>query len=236
MIHPDADLSDYKLVLVPNLVILSDDNAHKLNSFVEGGGVLFVDGRTGEKDEYNRIYERDSPGILSKSLGVKIEDVSCMYDDMSYPVTKDERFNNEVYTSHQYCEWVKATDAESVLLYDAWQMEGSSVLTKNNFGRGVAWYLSSVIKEPEFYDRLIQLLINEASITTIINDIPDGVEIVCRGDKNKKLYFLINHNDSEQSINLPFESVELISNKKMKGEVEIERFGVRVFKTGIILT
>ena len=232
VIHPDSDLSVYNLVLAPNLVLLSDENANKLNRFVQNGGILLSDGRTGEKDEYNHIYERELPGILSQSLGIRIEDISCMYDDMYYPVTTDEKFDHKKYSSHQYCEWVKPVEAETILQYNSWQMEGSAVLTRNNYGKGYAWYVSTIIRETEFYDKLLKLLVNEAGITPVIKDIPNGVEVVIREDEKKQLIFVINHNENKQSLTLPFDADELLSGKIMSGEIEIERFGIRVFKVG----
>jgi beta-galactosidase len=202
----------------------------RLNSYVQNGGTLFTDCRSGEKDEFNRIHERSLPGLLGKSLGISIDDISCMYDDMSYSSTKSELFENKSFTVHQYCEWVKPVKAEGILFYREWQMEESALLTRNEYGNGKGWYLGGIIKETRFYDQLIKNLLKDAGIQRCIENKPPGVEIVTREDHSREIIFIINHTGERQSVSIPFEFKSLSGPLPGNGTLRFEAFDVAILK------
>lgn len=230
IIQADSDLSEYSLIITPDLVIMPDKIAEKLNRFVYNGGVLFADCRTGEKDEYNRIHQRKLPGILGKSLGIEIDDISCMYEDMFFKTGKSESFQDISFTVHHYCEWVKAQTARPVLSYINWQMEDSAVLTRNNYGKGTAWYLGAIIKEPSFYNLLIENLMRESGIKALFENKPDGIEVCTRENDKIKLTFIINHSEDNQNILLPEDHDCIIPSKNISKKTELERYGIMVLK------
>lgn len=225
VIRPEDDYSGYKIILAPDLVILRDKDAKRLNDFVFRGGVLFADARTGEKDEYNAIHQRKLPGLLTQSLGIEIEDISCMYDDMKFTV---KAFDNK-FRAHQYYEWVKPTGAQPVGKFKGLGMKGHAALTRNKHGAGEGWYLGTIIKEDEFYDILINTILNIAQITPLFRT-PKGVECVSREDDQKQLLFLINHTEKPQTIEVQEGFLELLSGEKTKKMIRINRYDVVVLK------
>ena len=86
IVPPGADLSHYKLVLAPELFVLPDAVAKKLVAFVEGGGVLLADTRTGVKDETGLVHVRTLPGLLTPALGIEIEEYEALAA-VEYPLT-----------------------------------------------------------------------------------------------------------------------------------------------------
>jgi beta-galactosidase len=225
VIRPGDDYGRYKLILAPDLVILRDQDATRLNDFVHNGGVLFADARTGEKDEYNAIHQRKLPGLLSQSLGIEIDDISCMYDDMEFNL---KAFSG-LYTAHQYYEWVKPVGAKPLGIFKESRMKGYAALTRNSHGSGEGWYLGTIVKEDSFYNGLINDLISSAGITPLLNT-PEGVEVVSREDDQKKLLFLINHSEKPKTVKVPQGFTELISGKKTKKKIRIDRYDVAVIR------
>ena len=55
---------------------------------------------------------------------------------------------------------------------------------------------------------------------------PDEVEIAIRQKEDKKLIFLMNFSDKSSEVSLSREYVDLITEKKLSGKVEIDPFGV----------
>ncbi len=226
VIRPGDDFNAYALVLAPDLVILRDADAESLNDYVNNGGVLFADARTGEKDEYNRIHQRRLPGLLSQSLGIEIDDVSCMYEDMLYHV-KGNFLGEETFTIYQYCEWVRSVNADNMLMYNNWQMDGYSLLTRNKYGKGQGWYLGGIVKEDAFYDKLIEKLL-EAAIVKPLLKLPRGVEISVRENDEKRILFVINHNDKSRDVDVGESWRDLINGQMVKDNLSLERYGIRI--------
>ncbi len=226
VVPTSADLSKYKLVLAPNLHILPDDIAHKLSAFVKNGGVLFTDCRTGVKDATSLCYDRVLPGLLAPALGLEIPEYDCLATDMKFPLIGKE-FTGDFSAVH-YTDWIRPTTAETLATYDAWHLKDYSALTRNAFGKGSAYYLGTLVSQPEFYDRLISLLLESARIKPLIVP-PAGVEVSVRQRGAKKIVFLINHTEELQTVELPASKLELLQNQKIKS-LDLPRHGVAVVR------
>ena len=59
---PDADLSGYRLVLVPAVYLMSDEAAAALRGYVAAGGHLLVTFLSGIADQFHRVTDRRVPG------------------------------------------------------------------------------------------------------------------------------------------------------------------------------
>ncbi len=227
LISPDADLSNYKLVLAPDLVILPDVRARKLMAFVERGGVLMTDSRTGVKDENNLAHERTLPGLLSDVLGITIEEYGAL-EDRSYPVVSQGLFSDTLTAIH-YADWVTPKGAEVIAKYGRWPLESFAAVTRNQAGRGVAWYVGTVFQEEAFYDRLIARLLSDARVERWVA-LPTGVEASVRQGSGRRLAFLINHTQTEQSVTIPSGKRDLLKGETLADRVRLDPYGVAVIE------
>ncbi|HEX8547043.1 MAG TPA: beta-galactosidase, partial [Cytophagaceae bacterium] len=196
VISTDADLSKYQLVIAPNLSVLPDPIARKINSFISNGGVFLTDCRTGVKNETSLAHTRTLPGLLAESLGIRINEYSPLKDDRKLEIIGAGKFTKN-YTSVFYNDWMTPTKAKGLLRYKGiWAIEEFSPLSVNNFGKGKAWYLGTIVKEEEFYVELLRHLLDDANIS-YSDDLPPGVEISYRENNENQLMFIINHTDNE---------------------------------------
>jgi beta-galactosidase len=225
LISPEADLSGYKLVLAPDLVILPDARARKLIAYVEQGGVLMTDARTGVKDENNLAHERTLPGLLSDVLGIEIEEYGAL-QDKAYPVFSDRLFEDTLTATH-YVDWVTPKGAEVMAAYDQWHLDSFAAVTRHEAGRGVAWYVGTVFQEDAFYDHLIDHLLGDAGIDKWI-ELPEGVEASVRQGDGKKLVFLINHSETTQYVEVEPGKRDLLSDQVLGNQVTLGPYGVAV--------
>ncbi|MEE9371010.1 MAG: beta-galactosidase [Sedimentisphaerales bacterium] len=229
LIPPKADLSKYKLVLAPDLYVLPDCLADKLNEFVRAGGILLADCRTGVKDENNLCHKRTLPGLLSPMLGIKIEEYSAVANDVKYKVTGTDDFPGS-FTATKYVDWLTTEDAKALAAYEEqWHLEPFAAVTKNTYGKGKGWYVGTVFKEEAFYDRLIEKLLQDAGIEPLVKP-PLGVEVSVRQGNGRKLLFVINHTEQPQTVNVPKGKLELLSGKKTKNTITLKKFDVAVIK------
>ncbi|MBN1579862.1 MAG: beta-galactosidase trimerization domain-containing protein, partial [Anaerolineae bacterium] len=224
----------YKVVFAPDLYILPDAVATALNEYVERGGVLFCDARTGVKDETSLCHERTLPGLLSDALGVVIEE----YEALDHPWGRGAAFTYEVtgagslagdYTATLVAEWAQTTTAEPLAGYKAWHMEPFAAATRNQFGKGWGYFLGTVIQEEGFYDLLVADILEHAGITAVLTP-PAGVETSLREGEGKQLLFLVNHTEQEQIVAVPAGQTELLTGVETGETWVLDRYGVAVIQ------
>jgi len=225
MVSPEADLSKYKLVLAPDLFILPDPIAVKLDDYIKKGGVFLTDCRFGVKNENNICHDRTLPGLLSDALGIQIEEYESL-SEIEYKLKVNDKFSGS-FTASLYSDWIISNDAEIVAKYDEWPVSSYAAITRNKYGNGIGWYVGTVIKEDAFYDQLIKSLLNDAGITPFVQP-PNGVEISVREGNGRKLLFIINHTENKQIVPVPTGKIELLSQSKTIDTIELDILGVVV--------
>jgi len=227
IVNRSADLSKYKLVLTPDLSIMPDDTAKKLDAYVKNGGVLLADCRTGVKDERNLCYDRTLPGLLSDALGITIEEYSSLGADSAYQVAGDGGLAG---TAVRYVDWVTPQNAKVLARYtDQWHMKPFAAVTRNSYDKGKGWYVGTVLAEDAFYDSLVRQLLEDAGVRPMV-DPPLGVEASIRQGLGKRLLFLINHTDQPKTVNVPQDKRELLTGTRTGESVKLDRFDVAVIE------
>ena len=102
-------------------------------------------------------------------------------------------------------------------------------MTRNALGKGAAWYVGTVVKEPAFYDALIAEMLEDARFSAEITP-PPGVEVSLRAGEGAKVCFLINHTEEEKEVALPREMTDLLSAAPAGRSVRLPRHGVAVLR------
>ena len=73
------DLAPYKIVFAPVAYVMSETQASRIRSFVQGGGMFVTNFRLGVKTETSQIVRTPLPGLLRDVMGVTVEDYVPMY-------------------------------------------------------------------------------------------------------------------------------------------------------------
>jgi beta-galactosidase len=234
IVKPGDDVSRYRLLLTPHLHVLSDEVANQLVEYVESGGVLLADCRTGVKDETSLAYDRTLPGLLSPALGIEIPE----YESLGLGITdketttyriKTDRQSGESYTAVNYADWIKPTGARAIARYEQPHLKDYAAVTRNEYGKGIGWYVGTIASEPEFYDKLIASLLKDAEVRPLIEP-PAGVEVATRASDERGLLFLINHTEEEKTVAVPDGKRELLTEESTNRPVKLEPFGVAVIE------
>ncbi len=74
VVHPGADLSGYRVVVVPTLYLVDDDAAGQVRDFVAGGGHAVVTYFSGIVDQHDHVRLGGYPGAFADLLGVRTEE------------------------------------------------------------------------------------------------------------------------------------------------------------------
>ena len=212
------------MVIAPQLFILPDALADKLRAFVQAGGTLLTDLRSGVKTETNLCHDRTLPGKLSEVLGIRIEEYEARQREI--PIVGTTNLPGSA-TATFYSDWVIPGTAEVLAGYDAWHLQSYAAATHNRFGKGHGFYVGTIAKEPAFYDRLIARVLTDAGVQPFLTP-PPGIEIAIRRGADKEIIFLLNSTDQPVTIELPTGLRDAQTGQTCKGPLTLDRFGVAV--------
>jgi beta-galactosidase len=205
VVHPSADLSGYRLVIVPTLYLCTDAAAQALAAYVEGGGHVLVTYFSGIVDEHDHVRLGGYPGAFRELLGVRTEEFAPLLPGET--VRLDDGSTADVWT-----ELVTVTDADVVARFLDGPLPGTPALTRRPVGAGVAWYLATWLDEvatAELADRLTR----EAGVTRLGPG--RDVEVVRRG----RYLFVLNRGTTPAVV--PARGVDLLSGTLVTGEVTV---------------
>lgn len=227
---PNADLSSYKLVIAPALHLVTDVIAKNLKRYVQAGGVLVVSQRSGVKDESNAVVNQRLPGLLAEICGVEVEEYDSLSSHMRNEIefTLPELAETACLNVGILCDILKPTSATVVARYRQDYYAGQPAITVNQFGAGRAVYIGAV-GDGQLYDVLAKWLLEITSIQNTFTT-PPGVELSQRMQGDKMLHFVLNHQDTPQTIHLENNFTNLLSKQSLQGDMQLEPFDVLILE------
>ncbi|MGN6088364.1 MAG: beta-galactosidase [Actinomycetales bacterium] len=211
VVHPSADLSGYRLVVVPTLYLVSDANAAALRRYVEAGGHALVTYFSGIVDEEDHIRLGGYPGAFRDLLGVRSEEFFPLREGES--VTLDDGSRASVWT-----EWLHLDGASAVSSYEDGPLPGVPAVTRNEVGDGVAWYLAT--RPDEHHLRLLLRRIAEEAGVSPVAQADEGVELVRRrAADGTSFVFALNHGTAPAKLQVS--GTDLLSGAELDGGAQV---------------
>lgn len=196
IINEKDSYEGYKIIAAPELYITDKSAANRLYEAAQNGASVILTNRCGVKDEHNNCIMSPLPTVYDKLVGAYVEE----YDPIGYD-SVDVRFvDGEVLKAKQWCDILKTETAEPVAYYDGEYFKGKCAVTKNNVGKGTAFYIGTV-GEKKLYKKIVKEAL-KLSGAGFIDEIPDGIEITTRESKDKKARFIFNNTDKEKTFEL----------------------------------
>lgn len=224
VVSPDSDLSAYPVVLVPNLLPVTDDQQENFAEFVRSGGHLTVWHFAGSVDENLNVRTGGYSGAFAEVLGIRVEEHIPLRPDDTVTLSDGTRAGS-------WTEVVHLDGAEAVITYteDAHPViaPGSPAFTRNDFGTGVAHYLST---RPDTAGLALHLrrILDEAGVLPENPRSLDRVEVVRRRSGEHTYLFVINHSDQDHE--LEAHGFELIAQTPVDGDLLIAGGDVRIIR------
>jgi beta-galactosidase len=234
IIDMDCDFSKYKLLIAPMLYMVRPGVSERIEDFVKNGGTFVATYWSGIVDENDLCFQGGFPGPLRKVLGIWSEEMDSLYDGETNGIVidKDNLLNFKgTFESVELCELIHAETAEVLGRYAKDFYSGTPALTVNSFGAGKAYYIATRVKD-DFNDAFYGSLIDTLDINKALNaELPAGVTAQKRADDKNKFAFVMNFNDTEQSVSLGYEKyTDLVTNDIIQGTIKLKPFGVAVLK------
>ncbi|GAA3689084.1 beta-galactosidase [Nonomuraea antimicrobica] len=218
VVPPSADLSGYRLIVVPLLYLVSDRDAAAVAAAADAGATVIVTYFSGIVDPLDRVRLGGYPGAFRELLGVRVEEFAPMAEGDPEEVEIDGVTGRaRISTWH---ERIDLTDAVAEARYLGGDFAGAPAVTRAARGTGAAWYVG--VELPA--DARARLL---AAITDRpVTGSQAGIEVVTRRSADREYAFLINHGDREATV--PGSGTDLLDGSVHEGRITVPAGGVRV--------
>ncbi len=220
-VRQDGDLVRYPVVLAPALYLISDEGIDNLCGYVAGGGHLVMSFFSAIVD--SRLHARlgGTPGGLLDVFGIRVEEFCPLARGARVALSGGE-------TGTAWSERLRADGAEVVTSYADGPLAGLPAVTRNSFGDGDAWYVSTRLDE-SCLDRLIGSVLSRAGVMPVADGAPPGLEAVRRhGDDGRSWLFVLNH--AAHAAQVLVTGLELLSGRQVAGVLDVAPGNVAVVR------
>lgn len=217
VVHPSADLSSYRVVLVPTLYLVNDADAANVAAAAQAGASVVVSYFSGIVDQDDHARLGGYPGAFRDLLGVRVEEFAPLLAGETVPL--DDGTSVSVWT-----EKVRLAGATAVRTLAGGDLAGTPAVTRHDVGTGAAWYEAARLDD-DGLARLLSAVLDEAGVPARSSAGP-GVEIVSRQGADGEYRFVINHTGAEASA--PATGTDLLTGQDWSGSVLVPAYGVAV--------
>lgn len=198
-IDPREDLSKYKLLLAPQLMLIDEEAGVNLRKWVEKGGILCLTAHSGVVDEWGKSFDTPRPGPLAEAAGIEVSDMALL--DKEFTLASETIAGLNGAKSTVLADEIQLTTATALATFDSGWRKGLPAVTVNSWGKGKVYYLATVL-EADGMDALTARLCEAAGIAPLMKT-PAGVKAYERRGDSERLIFILNYNEDAQTVDLP---------------------------------
>ncbi|MBN1994773.1 MAG: beta-galactosidase [Anaerolineae bacterium] len=220
------DLSRYKVVIAPALIVLHQSQIETLSNYVKKGGRLVLTARTGMKDDNNALLPLRQPGLLAELAGVEVAEYFAL--DEPLPV-KGNWFAGH---AHYWAELLLPTASSAIHIArygpgNGW-LDDQPAITVRSQGTGLVYYVGAYLDEAAQYALLAQF-VKTAGINGPPLKASEGVEIrALLNSEQKEVWLVINHHRAGKIVEPPWPVLEHLSGKTFEGKFKLVPYGVAI--------
>lgn len=207
-----ADLSRYKVLIVPPLYVASDEVLERISKFVENGGHVVMAFKSGFTNEHDTVRWQRAPGPLRKAAGFSYQEFSNLA--YSVPLKPDRYSLGDKNQASAWAEFLLPEGAETLASYDHPFFGKFPALVRNQFGKGTLTYEGTALSG-ELQTAVIREVLDRAGLVGPDQSAPAGLRIRHgRNPSGTPLHFYLNFSPAARSIAYSYsDGQELISSK-----------------------
>jgi beta-galactosidase len=221
--HPSSDLSSYRLVIAPNLYLVTDESVENLRRFVADDGTLLMSFFSGIVDGQDHIRLGGYPAPFRELLGLHIEDFAPMAEGERNTLDTQDGGS---YACGLWADLIHLEGAEALASYTGGFYAGTPAATRNVYGEGAAYYLGTRPEEG-YAKSLLQRVYGEAGVRPTLG-VPPGVDAVRRKTADASFLFVLNHNEEAVEIRLPNPGRDLLTGEEHDSMLLLEPLEVAI--------
>jgi beta-galactosidase len=219
VVHPGADLTTYRVVVVPTLYSVTDAHAQAIAAAAAAGAQVVVTFFSGISDEHDHVRLGGYPGAFRELLQVRAEEFFPLRADETVAISGEG-------TGSLWSEDLTTEGAETIASYASGPLAGKPAVTRAAVGDGAAWYLAT-LPDDATLGALLERIVDDAGVQPVAS-VPVGVDAVRRSSARGSWLFLINHTGTEQHV--AASGHDLVTESQVGPQVVVPAGGVRVIR------
>jgi beta-galactosidase len=197
VVPPGADLSTYRLVVVPNLYLVGHADAANLTEYVRRGGTLLMSYFSGIVDRSDRVHLGGYPAPFRELLGLRVEEFWPLPEGATVDLAGD------VGTGSIWTEDIHLEGAAALAVFGSGELSGRPAITRHRLGKGTAYYCGTR-PDPPTMRRLFDQVRSEADVEPALPDLPSGVQARTRfADDGTAYHVVLNHTADPVTLTVP---------------------------------
>jgi beta-galactosidase len=224
VVNPHADLSAYRLVVVPLLCLMDEETIRGIAVYVKNGGHLLYTARSGVKDRNNNVVPTIIPPALKEVLGIGIDEAFALKPGQKNRIVTAGGGEYQVST---WIDLVRPEGAEVLARYaDDWYRDSAAV-TRHRYGKGMAYYIGT-IPEGRYLEMELSSILAGAGVAPLL-ECPRSVWALRRMGSRGDVIFLLNPTDGTETVPLKGRRFrDVLDEAVINGDLELEPYGIRV--------
>lgn len=233
-----GDWSRYKVVILPAVIVMSEEEQEKVKHFVEQGGTVIATFLTSVKNRDNVGYTTSLPAGLTDVFGSIVEEVEpVMEDNHTKLMLRKESYEALCHMEETEDNLSESSDgmwsellggvSETLGSYIEDYKEGAKVVSAYTYGKGRAYYVGTDL-EPEVYRAFLKGVMKEAGVRRSHVKREAGVELVTRLGEKAEYLFLFNFTARETEVELPPGCQDYLTGKELGEKCRIARNGILI--------
>jgi len=212
-VHPEQNLTNYKLVVIPNLYLATDNAIANLRSAIQSGVNVLMGSFS--------IAVDDDEGVRVGGHLTGLRDLFGSFSEEWHPLYAEESVDlidskgKKVGSATGWAEFTKTSvDAEVLLEYSTGALAGRAALAKLRLANSTTWILSCNPNRELMRDTLKQILAS-CELSPIIGEKSENVEVATRENDVHAFLFAMNHSKQDGSVLLEQDSEDVITQKSI---------------------
>jgi beta-galactosidase len=228
-VHPEQDLSGYRLVVAPASYLLTSRAAANLTRYVEAGGTLLVSCFSATVDENDAVPEDGYLAPLRTVLGVEVDEFLPLRqgDQVHLAASGPVARGLDAVTADVWCEDLVLSGAMPVAVFADGPAAGGPAVTRHEHGAGTGWYVSTRL-DVDALAALLAPVYADAGLNPVVG-LPEDLEIVTRHGTAHSYVVAINHTD--RAADVPMTGTDLLTGETATSSFTLAAGAVRVIRS-----
>ena len=207
VIGEDADLSPYRVVVIPAFQLVDEELVEKWRLYAENGGHLVISCRTGLKDRNSHFREAKWASAITQLIGADI----TMNDMLSATRKAKVELDKKHYEWNVWGDIMAPYATTQVWAHFADQFyAGKPTVTHRKLGKGSVTYIGTATIDGKFEREVLKKVYQKAGIT--IQEQAEGVMVNWRDG----FWIAVNYASSPSTVAMPKNANILIGSKTLE--------------------
>ncbi len=227
VISPEAGFEDYRLIVVPSLVLVNEGVCRRLKTAASNGATIVITCMTGLRDDDMKSFGRMLNSSIEELAGIEMEEQHALFaqEDTKLKLSNDAG----EYSCGCWHDIFSLKTATSMASYDSRFFKGKPAVARNNFGRGTVFYVGSIV-DGNVASSVVRQALKTAGIAPLAVTTDELVEVTeVAGERGRYLY-AINYSQTVQAITLTTPMIDVLTQEKCGPSSQINPMDYRVFR------